>query len=190
MIWIISRTPGLRRHSRLGLEEHPGPTTTSSSKVQSLGRDSGNSIRKEKRKKEEKKKTKAARPGNPVYRGCSHNHLSCTSITKSHMYYHELLAFTRTRKKGKATGDAGSIPACESKKTEHQFPGLSILRYFTDASIRILLLHANPRDSRGLRLFLFSVQQLFILLGKTPAGTVLLFCAGEFLLSVSVIYVN
>ena len=52
----------------------------------------------------------------------SHNHLSCTSITKSHMYYHEELAFTITINKGKcagkATGDAGSIPACESKKTK------------------------------------------------------------------------
>lgn len=76
----------------------------------------------------------------------SHNHLSCTSITKSHMYYHEELAFTINKGKcaGKATGDAGSIPACESKKTKrggaptgarkHRFPGLSIRRYFTDAS--------------------------------------------------------
>ena len=36
------------------------------------------------------------------------------------MYYHEELAFTITINKGKcagkATGDAGSIPACESKK--------------------------------------------------------------------------
>jgi len=36
------------------------------------------------------------------------------------MYYHEELAFTITLNKGKcagkATGDAGSIPACESKK--------------------------------------------------------------------------
>lgn len=38
------------------------------------------------------------------------------------MYYHEELAFTITINKGKcagkATGDAGSIPACESKKTK------------------------------------------------------------------------
>lgn len=52
-----------------------------------------------------------------------HNHLSCTSITKSHMYYHEELAFTITINKGKVSGFWAHVPREMTRSIWHKtFP--------------------------------------------------------------------